>query len=97
MASGPPNPNTDTRAEWTRKFLAIPHPDFPPEAPPVAKEWTDLFVKLQSLFEKLAYHEAMQPNLQQTYMTPANSKNRVYMMWDFVGRTLVNQSLNLYD
>ena len=32
----------------------------------------------------------MTPNLQQTYMTPAASKNKVYFMWDFVGRTLVS-------
>lgn len=32
----------------------------------------------------------MAPNLQQTYMTPAASKNKVYFMWDFVGRTFVS-------
>ncbi|KAL9604639.1 MAG: hypothetical protein Q9219_000359 [cf. Caloplaca sp. 3 TL-2023] len=30
----------------------------------------------------------MAPNLQQTYMTLANSKNKNYFEWDFVGRTL---------
>ncbi|KAF2097373.1 hypothetical protein NA57DRAFT_77630 [Rhizodiscina lignyota] len=29
----------------------------------------------------------MAPNLQQTYMTPAYCKTKVYFMWDFVGRT----------
>jgi hypothetical protein len=29
----------------------------------------------------------MKPNLQQTFSTPANSKNKVYFMWDFVLRT----------
>lgn len=32
----------------------------------------------------------MKPNLQQTYMTPAASKIKVYFMWDFVGRTIGN-------
>ena len=43
-----------------------------------------------TLLNKLAYHPAMALNLQQTYMTPAASKNNVYLMWDFVGRTLVS-------
>ncbi|KAL8705488.1 MAG: hypothetical protein Q9201_001419 [Fulgogasparrea decipioides] len=30
----------------------------------------------------------MAPNLHQTYMTPAKSKNKIYFQWDFVGRTL---------
>lgn len=51
-------------------------------------EWRSAAEELQPLLRKLAYHDAMRPNLQQTYMTPANSKNRVYFMWDFVGRTL---------
>ena len=32
----------------------------------------------------------MAPNLQQTFRTPAASKNNVYFMWDYVGRTLVS-------
>ena len=32
----------------------------------------------------------MEPNLDQTFMTPAASKNKVYFMWDFIGRTLGN-------
>ena len=31
----------------------------------------------------------MEPILQQTYMSPSKSKNKVYFMWDFVRRTLV--------
>lgn len=30
----------------------------------------------------------MEPNMNQTYMTPAASKNKGYFMWDFIGRTL---------
>jgi hypothetical protein len=30
----------------------------------------------------------MAPNREQTFMTPAKKKTRVYFMWDFVGRTL---------
>ena len=44
------------------------------------------------LLDKLAHHEAMAPNLNQTYMTPAADKNKVYFEWDFVGRTLVSGS-----
>ncbi|KAL9609775.1 MAG: hypothetical protein Q9167_005487 [Letrouitia subvulpina] len=65
-----------------KHFLSAPVPDF------ADKEWADEVTKTKSLLEKLTFHEAMQPNLQQTYMTPAASKNRVYFMWDFVGRTL---------
>lgn len=39
---------------------------------------------LKALFE----HPAMAPNREQTFMTPAKKKTRVYFMWDFVGRTL---------
>ncbi|KAK5727995.1 hypothetical protein LTR17_012302 [Elasticomyces elasticus] len=42
----------------------------------------------KTLLRLLAFHSAMRPNLQQTYMTPANIKSKVYFMWDFVGRTL---------
>ncbi|KAL9035984.1 MAG: hypothetical protein Q9214_006336, partial [Letrouitia sp. 1 TL-2023] len=76
------NPYTQTREEFTRHLLSVPIPDFAHE------EWAGEVTKIKPLLEKLAYHEAMQPNLQQTYMTPAASKNRVYFMWDFVGRTL---------
>lgn len=51
--------------------------------------WEDLALKLRDLYSKLGNHEAMTANLDQTFSTPANSKNSVYFMWDFVGRTLV--------
>lgn len=56
-------------------------------------EWRETTFELQSLLRKLAAHDAMRANLEQTYMTPANSKNKVYFMWDFVGRTLVHLPL----
>ena len=52
-------------------------------------EWARLMGKLASLLEKLAGHEAMKDNMKQPYMTPAASKNRIYFVWDFVGRTMV--------
>ena len=45
-----------------------------------APEWLNLATKLKTLARLLGYHEAMQPNINQTYMTPAASKNRVYFM-----------------
>lgn len=79
------DPNNATREEFTTGLTSIP-------LPPVtlAPEWKKLAEQLRTLLDKLAYHPAMAPNLQQTYMTPAASKNNVYFMWDFVGRTLVS-------
>ena len=77
------DPTRATREAFSYRLINIPLPE---EA---AESWRDLFSKLQKLFEKLTYHDAMRPNLQQTYMTPAASKNKVYFMWDFIGRTLV--------
>ena len=81
------DPNTSTREEFTTGLTRI-------SLPPVtlAPEWKSLAEQLRTLLEKLAYHPAMAPNLQQTYMTPAASKNNVYFMWDFVGRTLVSRT-----
>lgn len=78
------DPNTSTREEFTTGLTAVPLPPVP-----LAPEWKELAEQLRTLLNKLAYHPAMAPNLQQTYMTPAASKNNVYFMWDFVGRTLV--------
>lgn len=78
------DPNTSTREEFTTSLTGIPLPPVP-----LAPEWKQLAEQLRVLLDKLAHHPAMAPNLQQTYMTPAASKNSVYFMWDFVGRTLV--------
>lgn len=50
--------------------------------------WAGLAILLRELYTKLGNHPAMFPNLGQTFDTPANSKNSVYFMWDFIGRTL---------
>lgn len=76
------DPNTATRAEFTAHLTSKPIPTS------AAPAWKKLVITLRVLLDKLAAHPAMAANLQQTYMTPANSKNKVYFMWDFVGRTL---------
>jgi hypothetical protein len=55
-----------------------------PDAHPTYKH---LFITHQQLAKLLIEHPAMKPNLQQTFSTPANSKNQVYFMWDFILRT----------
>ena len=77
------DPNRNTRDEFTSALVVLPIPDF------ASAEWRSYVQKSQVLLDKLAHHPAMAPNLQQTYMTPAKSKNKVYFQWDFVGRTLV--------
>ncbi|KAL8804958.1 MAG: hypothetical protein Q9182_002268 [Xanthomendoza sp. 2 TL-2023] len=86
------DPNKNTREEFTSHLVALPIPDF------AAPKWKKLVQRSKVLLDKLAHHPAMATNLQQTYMTPANSKNNIYFQWDFVGRTLsmfyrVNPSL----
>lgn len=70
----PLNPNIVTRKAFTDNLTQVP---IPSDASP---EWKWHVEKLQSIYHKLAYHEAMAPNLQQTYMTPAASKNRIYFV-----------------
>jgi hypothetical protein len=77
------DPYKNTREEYTIRAIRTP---LPSKTHPT---WLETAHKLRALAEKLAYHPAMAPNLQQTYMTPANDKNNVYFMWDFVSRTLV--------
>lgn len=77
------DPNTHTREDFTLSLTQRPLPD---NAKP---EWKSTAEKLRNLLSKLAFHKAMESNIHQTYMTPAASKNKVYFMWDFVGRTLV--------
>ncbi|KAJ4355448.1 uncharacterized protein N0V89_003464 [Didymosphaeria variabile] len=77
------DPSTTTRELFTKHLTDVPMPgSF------VHDDWLKHATAHQVLLEKLAYHPAMAPNLQQTYSTPANDKNNVYFMWDFVGRTL---------
>lgn len=77
------DPNTSTREHFTAHLTSQAM------TPSTAEEWKKLVEPLKLLLEKLAHHTAMAPNLQQTYVTPAASKNKVYFMWDFIGRTLV--------
>jgi len=81
MPLSQPNPHTTTREAYTEALVGDA---VPTNASP---KFAKLFNSLNDLYSKLAHHPAMAPNLQQTFMTPANSKNKVYFMWDFVGRT----------
>jgi len=65
------DPNTSTREQFTNGLLAFP---IPADA---NSNWKKYAENLQALLRMLAFHEAMAPNLQQTYMTPAASKNKV--------------------
>lgn len=80
MFSGP-DPYTATRQEFTQNLISTGPPS------DAAEDYAKLWNLLNALLDKLAHHSAMSENLQQTYMTPAKSKNKVYFMWDFVGRT----------
>ncbi|KAL9092257.1 MAG: hypothetical protein Q9165_004431 [Trypethelium subeluteriae] len=85
------DPNTHTREAFTNNLTSVEIPSF---ADP---DWSKTVSWLRELLQKLAHHPAMEANLQQTYMTPAASKNKVYFMWDFVGRTLVDTTQTTPD
>ena len=68
------NPYQATREEYTQKHCSVELPS------DVSPEFKNLFVGNQRLIDALAHHPAMAPNLQQTYMTPAASKNKVYFI-----------------
>ena len=76
-----PNPSETTRLDFTDFFQRFRHS---PDAHPSYKH---LFNTQQRLAKLLIEHPAMMPNLQQTFSTPANSKNKVYSMWDFILRS----------
>jgi len=78
----PSNPHTTTREKFTQNILNV---QIPSDA---AQDWADAVRHQQGLYKALYEHEAMAPNRQQTFMTPANQKSAVYHCWDFVGRTL---------
>ncbi|KAI5363569.1 hypothetical protein Slin14017_G055330 [Septoria linicola] len=69
------DPNTSTREQWT---AALVSQIIPNDANAQYKSYTEGH---QKLYNKLAHHAAMVPNLEQTFMTPAASKNKVYFMW----------------
>ncbi|KAL8396852.1 hypothetical protein RB594_003807 [Gaeumannomyces avenae] len=77
-----PNPNTTTRRVFTQFLVEKECPD---NADPYYKKTHD---GLRRLLDLLAKHEGMSANMEQTFMTPAADKNKVYFMWDYVGRTL---------
>lgn len=77
------NPATCNRRDYTRGLAEATLPAN------MAPAWKNYALALRDLYTRLGNHEAMRPNLEQTFDTPANSKNSVYFMWDFVGRTLV--------
>ncbi|GAB7345772.1 hypothetical protein MBLNU457_4039t1 [Dothideomycetes sp. NU457] len=71
-----PDPNTSTREVCTQFTLSIP---CPPDANP---KFTAVWDQYDKLLRLLLYHPAMSENIQQTFMTPANSKNKVYFIVD---------------
>lgn len=76
-----PDPNTTSRADFTDFFMRFQH------APDAHALYKHIFLTHQKLIRLLCDHPAMRSNLQQTFSTPANSKNKVYFTWDFVLRT----------
>jgi hypothetical protein len=76
-----PNTDTTTRTDFTDFFLRFrPAEDAHPH-------YLHYFTVSQDLARLLINHPAMEPNRQQTFATKANSKNKVYFMWDFILRT----------
>lgn len=76
-----PNPETTKRGDFTEFFLQRQCPE---EADPKYKH---MFLIHQNLARMLINDRAMDPNREQTFSTPANSKNKIYMVWDFILRT----------
>ncbi|KAF2429324.1 hypothetical protein EJ08DRAFT_650537 [Tothia fuscella] len=77
-----PDPYTTNRRDFTAALLN--HPTAQNATPAYAKIHNDS----KALLRLLINHKAIEPNINQTFMTPAASKNKVYFMWDFIGRTL---------
>jgi len=71
------NPDSNTREQFTQNIVSKPLPTTQDGA---KQEWLDLASKLRSLLHKLAHHPAMAANLNQTFLTPAASKNKVYFV-----------------
>ncbi|KIW04458.1 hypothetical protein, variant 2 [Verruconis gallopava] len=76
------DPTRTSRRTFTSSLTSHPVPD---DADP---QYKSLAEALRRLLTLLINHPAMSKNIDQTYSTPAASKNKVYFMWDFVGRTL---------
>ena len=73
-----PDKSKTTRTDFTAFFLSF---QCPQDASPFYKL---LFTTQQELLGLLINHPAMEPNKNQTFDTPPNSKNPVYLMWDFL-------------
>jgi hypothetical protein len=69
-----PNSSTTTRTDFTKFFLNLR------TAPDAHELYKHLFDVHQALTRLLGDHPATRPNLEQTFSTPANSKNKVYLM-----------------
>jgi len=82
VATWRPDPYTTARKDYT---AAICGKDIPENANDAYKKLVEGSRKLVNC---LLDDPAMAPNREQTFMTPAASKNRVYFMWDYVQRTL---------
>ncbi|KAK4944816.1 hypothetical protein LTR66_007665 [Elasticomyces elasticus] len=82
MAQTLPDPQRATREQYTQYLTSLEC------APNAVPRYAKLHKDLRHLLDLLAHYPAMAPNLQQTYSTPAASKDKVYFMWDFIGRTL---------
>jgi len=76
------DPAVTTRQAWTDNLT---NTTIPSNAKPVYRK---LATGLQEVMRLMIAHPAMSQNKSQTFNTPANSKNEVYFMWDFVQRTL---------
>jgi hypothetical protein len=71
-----PNPETTKRGPFTEFFLER---NCPEDADP---KYRHLFVTHQNLMRMMINDSAMDANREQTFSTPANSKNKVYFMYD---------------
>jgi hypothetical protein len=71
-----------SRRAFTENLTTQPLPDNANE------EWTQFTTNLKSLLEALSQHDAMKENIDRPYNEPAKHKNKVYFMWDYIGRTL---------
>ena len=69
-----PKPETSSRQEFTQYYLDKPLP------PNAADKYKHIWETLNKLLKLLIEHPAMAQNKDQTYMTPAASKNKVYFM-----------------
>ncbi|KAK6339987.1 hypothetical protein TWF730_001764 [Orbilia blumenaviensis] len=78
------NPNSLTRRQFSEAFINTD----PPSG--ADAEYISIFRATQHLLSLLINDAGMVEtgNAEQPFMEPAKSKNRVYAMWDFVGRTM---------